>query len=98
MRVAIYTRVSTDKQDAENQLSQLRAFAASMSWSIVSEFTDTITGGTSDRPGFDAMFAAAEGKQFEMLLFWSLDRLSREGTLTTLQHLSRLEQAGIGYK
>jgi DNA invertase Pin-like site-specific DNA recombinase len=98
MRIAIYTRVSTDEQTTENQLSQLRAFAASQSWSIVAEFTDSITGGTSDRPGFNAMFQAAERGEFDTLLFWSLDRLSREGTLITLQHLDRLRKLGIGYK
>jgi DNA invertase Pin-like site-specific DNA recombinase len=32
------------------------------------------------------------------LLFWALDRLSREGVLETLQHLSRLTAFGVGYR
>jgi hypothetical protein len=38
--VAIYGRVSTKggKQDAENQLRQLRAFARSQAWSVVEEY------------------------------------------------------------
>ena len=44
------------------------------------------------------MFAAASQRQFDVLLFWSLDRLSREGVLPTLQHLQRLTACGIGYR
>ena len=31
-------------------------------------------------------------------MFWSLDRLSREGVPPTLQHLQRLTSYGIGYR
>jgi len=37
-------------------------------------------------------------RQFDVLLFWSLDRLSREGVLPTLQHLERLTNYGVGYR
>jgi hypothetical protein len=33
------------------------------------------------------MFQDASQRKFDVLLFWSLDRLSREGVLPTLQHL-----------
>ena len=32
------------------------------------------------------------------MLFWSLDRFSREGALPTLQQLNLLESYGVGYK
>lgn len=98
MKTAIYSRVSTDKQDAINQLTQLRELVATMGWILVEEFVDTCTGGTSDREAFQRMFAAAERGEFQKVVFWSLDRLTREGTLETLQHLKRLEKAGVGYK
>jgi DNA invertase Pin-like site-specific DNA recombinase len=97
-RVAVYCRVSTDKQDNANQLLDLRGFAAKQNWNVVLEFIDTATGGTSDREQLQAMFEAAERKDFDILLFWSLDRLTREGTLPALQHLDRLQKAGIEYK
>jgi DNA invertase Pin-like site-specific DNA recombinase len=98
MKTAIYSRVSTDKQDAVNQLTQLRELVGKMGWTLVEEFVDTCTGGTSDREAFQRMFAAAERGEFQKVVFWSLDRLTREGTLETLQHLKRLEKAGCGYK
>lgn len=33
-----------------------------------------------------------------MVLFWSLDRFSREGVYETLQHLQRLTAYGVGYR
>jgi len=47
MRVAIYARVSTDKQDNENQLLQLRDFAAQQGWRVVREYVDYETGSKS---------------------------------------------------
>jgi DNA invertase Pin-like site-specific DNA recombinase len=100
MKIALYARVSTkDKgQDTENQLVQLREFAAKQGWQITREYIDRETGGTSDRAQFQAMFADASRRKFDLLLFWSLDRLSREGVLETLQHLNRLTACGVGYK
>jgi DNA invertase Pin-like site-specific DNA recombinase len=99
MRVGIYGRVSTrDKQEVENQLVQLREFAAKSGWAICREYVDRETGSTSDRAEFQVMFADASRRKFDLLLFWSLDRLSREGALETLQHLQRLTSYGVGYK
>jgi len=44
------------------------------------------------------MFADASKRKFDLLLFWSLDRLSREGVLETLQHLQRLTGYGVGWR
>ena len=44
------------------------------------------------------MFADASRRKFDVLLFWSLDRLSREGVLETLQHLQRLTSYGIAWR
>jgi DNA invertase Pin-like site-specific DNA recombinase len=100
MRVAIYARVSSKggRQEAENQLRQLRAFAVSQSWTMVHEFVDRQSAKTADREQFQLMFQAASVRGFGVLLFWSLDRLSREGTVATLNHLQRLNSYGVGYR
>jgi DNA invertase Pin-like site-specific DNA recombinase len=98
MRVAIYARVSTDKQDNGNQLLQLREFANRQGWEIVYEFVDTVSGsGKEKRPEFDRMFRLASQKKFDMLLFWKLDRLSREGVLKTLQYFKLLQEYGVDW-
>src|SRR5271157_971024 len=98
MDVAIYSRISTDKQDNENQLSQLRGFAKSQGWRIKREYVDVATGRTGDREQFKALFRAASRREFELVLFWSLDRFSREGVLETLTYLQNLTQYGVGYR
>lgn len=100
MRVAIYGRVSTrDKgQDTENQLIQLREFARAQGWPVAGEYVDQATGKNDNRPRFQAMFQDASKRKFDVVLFWSLDRLSREGALETLKHLERLSAAGVNWR
>ena len=84
-RVAIYARVSTDGQTADNQLNELRAIAQRHNWEIVEEFIDQgISGakGRDKRPAFDQMCKAAVRKDFDLIAAWSVDRLGR-----SLQHL-----------
>jgi len=99
MNCALYARVSTkDKQDFANQLIALREFAAKQGWNVCQEYIDQITGSTDDRAQFRQMFQDASQRRFDVLLFWALDRLSREGALETLQHLQRLTSYGIGWR
>jgi DNA invertase Pin-like site-specific DNA recombinase len=100
MRIAIYARVSTKdgRQDTENQLRQLRAFAQTQGWMVIHEYVDRASGKRSDREQFQKMFTAASKREFDCLLFWSLDRLSREGTVETLNHLQRLTGYGVNYR
>jgi DNA invertase Pin-like site-specific DNA recombinase len=100
IRTAVYARVSTrDRgQDTQNQLHQLREFATRQGWTLVSEFIDHESGATDERPQFQAMFQAASRRQFDILLFWSLDRLSREGVFETLTHLNRLTGYGVQFR
>jgi DNA invertase Pin-like site-specific DNA recombinase len=99
MRVAIYARVSTkDKgQDTENQLHQLREFAERHG-SIYKVYTDQESGGKADRTEFKALLLEAYQKKFDLVVFWRLDRFSREGALATLRYLKELKDHGVNYK
>jgi DNA invertase Pin-like site-specific DNA recombinase len=99
-RIAIYARVSTKNngQDPENQLDQLREFAKSQGWEVVREYVDYVSGKTSDRAQFRQLFADATKHRFDLVLFWALDRFSREGALQTLKHLELLASYNLGYK
>lgn len=99
MRVAIYARVSTkDKgQDTENQLHQLRAFAEQHG-TLYKVYTDQESGGKADRSEFKALLLEAYQKKFDLVVFWRLDRFSREGALATLRYLKELKDHGVNYK
>ena len=98
MDIATYSRISTDQQDTQNQLSQLRAFAQTQGWNVVHEYVDVASGKNGDREQFRALFAAASRHEFRLVLFWSLDRFSREGVFETLRYLQTLTQYGVGYR
>jgi len=99
MRIAIYCRVSTNRQENANQLDQLREFAAKHGWEIVAEYVDTVTGsGKVERPQFKKMLMDASQKRFDLLLFWALDRMSREGIVKTIEYLEQLKGWGVGWR
>ena len=93
MRVALYTRVSTDKQDHTNQVLELREVALRRDWTIVAEHVDDGVSGTKGRdkrPGLDTILKAATRGRIDCVAVWSTDRLSRSltdllSTLGTLQ-------------
>jgi len=95
MKVAIYVRVSTTKQELENQLRQLKDYVKKSEWEIFETYTDVISGKEEKRPAYDKMFIDAHQKKFDIVLFWALDRFSRSGTLFTLQKLRELDKLGI---
>src|SRR5215813_12219682 len=99
MRVAIYTRVSgqSNRQDTENQALQLREYCERQGWEYV-EYTDRRSGARSDRTAFQQVFEDARLKKFDLVLFWALDRFSREGVTETLNYLKQLDSYGVAWK
>ena len=94
-RVALYLRVSTDRQTVANQEQALRAICDRQGWQIVEVYQDRgISGakGRDKRPAFDAMCKDATRRQFDMVAAWSVDRLGRSlrdlvGLFSELQSL-----------
>jgi DNA invertase Pin-like site-specific DNA recombinase len=100
VRVAIYARTSTDdgRQELTNQTRELHEYAKRMGWTVVGEYLDQLSGRKADRPKFQAAMKDARKRKFDVLLFWSLDRLSREGVLKTLLILNQLSGYGVKYR
>jgi DNA invertase Pin-like site-specific DNA recombinase len=97
-RVAIYLRVSTDKQTTNNQRRELEAVAERSGWQVVKVYQDAgISGakGRDQRPGLDAMMKAVNAKEFDMVASWSVDRLGRSLT-DLLSILQGLHDKGVG--
>ena len=91
-RAALYTRVSTDRQTVENQISELRQVAERRGWEVVEIYRDAgISGakGRHQRPGLDAMLNDAGRRRFDVVMAWAIDRLGRSliDLLGTIQHL-----------
>jgi DNA invertase Pin-like site-specific DNA recombinase len=99
-RTALYCRISTPdgRQDNQNQLRALRQYAIEQGWEIVGEYMDERSGRRADRPQFLKVMQDAKRGRFDVLLFWSLDRLSREGALKTLHTLHQLSLSGVKFR
>jgi DNA invertase Pin-like site-specific DNA recombinase len=68
-------------------------------WEIVKEYIEAVTGsGVKERKEFDRMMLEASQRKFDLLLFWRLDRLTREGISTTLRYLENLKTWGVGWR
>lgn len=96
--VGIYARISKDTLDSKNQLILLRNFCKSMDYDIYSEYVDTISGASSNKPEFNRMMQDASKRRFDMVLFFALDRFTREGTRKTIHYLQLLDDYGVMYK
>ena len=98
-RVLIYSRISTADQDAQNQVAQLRDYANAQGWRVVDAITDTCSGSkdATERTGLGKVLTLAHQKRFDVLLFWSLDRFSREGSRKTIAYLTQLESFGVDF-
>ena len=81
-KVALYARYSSDNQrDAsiEDQFRICRERAEREGWQVVDSYSDrSVSGASLIRPGIQALMADAQGRQFDLVLAESLDRISRD--------------------
>jgi site-specific DNA recombinase len=102
MRVAIYTRISTDEDhqpySLEAQATRLGAYVESQGeWCLVRRFTDQVSGATLARPGLAQALAEARPGRFDLLLVYRVDRLARS-VRGLAQVLEELDAAGVAMR
>lgn len=96
MRAAIWARVSTDGQETENQVRQLRDLAERRGMQVVAVYQVEVSAWKGwHRKDLGQVLRDAQDHRFDVLLVWALDRLSREGPLETLQIVDRFGRAGV---
>lgn len=80
MSVAVYLRVSTDRDQESGLQSQelaIRQYLASQGVNNASFFRDRVSGATTNRPGFEQLQQAIAAGNVTTVVCWKLDRLSR---------------------
>jgi len=96
MRIALYCRVSTTRQDDEAQHAELLALCKRSGWKIVRTYRETVSGtkGIDHRPALKSLLKEARQRQFDKVVVWSADRLAR-----SMRHLvtvlSELNDCGV---
>lgn len=76
---ALYARVSTDEQQSQNQLLELRRFAKARGYQT-EEFIDhgiSGTAGEDRRPALKRLMEGARRRQIDIVLCWDLSRFAR---------------------
>lgn len=101
MKVALYARVSSEKQDTDlsisAQLKSLREYASKDGHIVVREFVDEAeTGRTTARPAFREMIRLARrnDKPFEKILVWKFSRFARSRQ-DSIFYKTMLKKAGV---
>src|SRR5262245_4671470 len=101
VRIAIYARVSTDDkgQDPENQMRQLLQLFIYAGHTDVHEYVNHDSGrkNAKVRKQFAQLFEDAHKLKFDCVLFWALDRFTREGMTPTIGYLQRLASYGVSF-
>jgi len=92
MRVAIYTRVSTNDQSCERQQRELFEYAKARQWEVVATFEEKMSGTKKDRPQLKALMALTRARKIDVVLVWKLDRFARslKDLISMLQELTDL--------
>jgi len=97
MKVALYTRVSTDGQTTENQQLELTKWAKRAGHEVVAVYDDNGVSGAKGREyreQYDEMLKAAVRREFDMVAAWSVDRLGRS-LKNLVSFLEELNGAGV---
>jgi len=97
---AIWLRVSTDEQDAQNQIAAITRFCDAHNLVIVKryEISDTAWNGGKDGGLYQRTLKQAQDDawkgEFRAVVVWALDRITRGGAEDTLRLVRTFDQRG----
>ncbi|MCW3019154.1 MAG: hypothetical protein JWN10_1462 [Solirubrobacterales bacterium] len=97
-RAAVWVRVSTAEQNADNQVPAIERFAEHRGYEIVKRYAlnDSAWNGGKDGGEYKATLTRAledaHRGEFEVLIVWALDRLTREGAEGLLRLLRQFDE------
>jgi DNA invertase Pin-like site-specific DNA recombinase len=99
---AVYARVSTEEQAAEDKISLTRqvddcvALAGKQGFVVPDDliFRERISGAAKHRPLFEKALAAGKAGRFSRLFVWDQSRLTRAGMRATLELVEEFADAG----
>jgi len=96
IRVALYSRVSTEGQNADGQESEMKEYAKNRGWEVTKIYRDKMSGAKNSRPALDEMMADAQKRVFRVALVFRFDRFARSVS-HLLQALETFRGLGIEF-
>ena len=98
-RIAIYYRVSTDKQDLDSQKIVIERWLSELVKQPKHIYTirdEGMSGKNENRPGYKELLQLALSKKIDTIVVYRLDRLSRNATVA-IKTLLELDEYGVGF-
>ena len=105
IKICIYARVSTQGQEYDRQLSELREYADRMGYEVVKEFSEKVSGAkkVEERASLVELLSYVEDHHIDKVLIYECSRLSRRAvdflsvidTLTNLKISVYIHQNGL---
>lgn len=96
MNAVIYARVSTNAQDYQRQLDDLRDYAGRMGYNVVEEFSEKISGAkkVEERAALSDLLDYVAGNEVDKVLIYECSRLSRRA-VDFLSVIEQLTEQGV---
>jgi DNA invertase Pin-like site-specific DNA recombinase len=96
VKCVIYSRVSTEEQSTANQVNILAEWAETRGFTVVEIYQEQESAWRNGHQQELARLSRdAYRGRFSIILIWSLDRLSREGSLAILQLVNKFCTRGV---
>ena len=77
IKVAMYSRVSTDGQNPDGQESEMKEYAKNRGWEVAGIYRDKMSGTKASRPALDELMGDARKRKMDIVLVWRFDRFAR---------------------
>jgi DNA invertase Pin-like site-specific DNA recombinase len=98
-RIAIYYRVSTDKQDLDSQKVVIEKWLSELVKPPKHIYTirdEGLSGKNENRPGYKEVLQLALNRKIDTIVVYRLDRLSRNATVA-IKTILELDEYGVGF-
>lgn len=96
-RIAVYYRVSTDRQNIDSQRAAVERYIATQQSSSVVEYIDYAKSGKDNtRPNYRRMISDALAKRIDTIIVYKIDRFSRTAT-EAIRTILDLDDYGVAF-
>jgi DNA invertase Pin-like site-specific DNA recombinase len=96
IRVAMYSRVSTEGPNPDGQESEMKEYAKNRGWVVTRVYGDKMSGTKASRPALNELMADAQKRRFDVACVWRFDRFARSVS-HLLQALETFRRVGIEF-
>jgi len=95
-RAAIYARVSTEDQTTENQIPVLKELAVRRGWEVADVYAEEASAWRAGHQlELKRLLKRASYHEYDILIVWALDRLTREGIGNIMQLFNTFRTYGV---